>query len=86
MVHLAVDFGQQVAVAAHQVRFDFQAERQVGAVAGLGDLAQLIDGLRQMLPRIAALGRIKGEAANQLGLEGVGQLAGLLARRWPGTS
>ena len=49
MVHLPVDFGQDLARAADQVRLDLQAERQIGAVARLGDLAQLVDGLRQVL-------------------------------------
>ena len=56
MVHLAVDFGQQVAVAAHQVRLDFQAEGQVAAVARFGDLPQLIDRLRQVILRIGSPG------------------------------
>ena len=78
MVHLAVDFGQHVAVAAHQAGLDLQAERQVAAVARLGDLAQPVDRLRQVLLRIAPPRRIEGKAAEQLRLEGMGQLARLL--------
>ena len=77
MIHLPIDFGQKLAGRADQIRLDLQAEGQVGAVADLGDLPQLIDGLRKMLARIGALGMIKGKAADQLGLEGMGQLAGL---------
>ena len=79
MVHLPVDLGQQVAVAADQVRLDLQAEGQVGAVAGLGDLAQADRRPAAGAPRGSlALGLIEREAADQLGLEGMGQLAGLL--------
>ena len=73
-----MDFGQDLAVLADQVRFQLDAEGQVAAQAGLGDLAQLVDHLRQVLPRVGALGMIEREAADQLGLEGVGQVAGLL--------
>ena len=48
VVHLLVDLGHQLAVLADEVGFDLQAERQVAAVAGLGDLAELIDRLRQV--------------------------------------
>ena len=58
--------------------FDLEAERQVGAVAHFGDLPQLVDRLRNVLLRIAPLRRIERKTADQLGLEGVGQLAGLL--------
>ena len=66
MIHLAVDLGQELAVLADQVRLDLQAEGQVGAVARLGDLAELVDGLGQVLARIGALGMIEREAADQL--------------------
>ena len=78
MIDLLVDLGQDLARAADQVGLDLQAVGQVGPMAGLGELAQLVDGLRHVLPRIGALGRIEREAADQLGLEGVGQIARLL--------
>ena len=56
MIHLLHDVRQDVARLAHQVGFDFQAERQVRAVTGFGDLAQLVDGLRQMLAGSEPLG------------------------------
>ena len=42
----------------------------------LGDLAELVGRLRDVLARVFAFGRIEREAADQLGFEGVGQLAG----------
>ena len=78
MVHLAVDFRQHVAVVAHQVGLHLQAERQIAAVTSLGDLPQPVDRLRQVLPRIAPPRRIEGKAAQQLRLQGMGQVARLL--------
>ena len=51
MIHLPMNLGQQLAVLPDQVGFDFQAERQIAAMAGFGDLPQLIDDLRQMFRR-----------------------------------
>ena len=56
MIHLAVDLGQQCAALADQIGFDLQPEGQVAAVAGLGDLAELVDHLRQVLARVGASG------------------------------
>ncbi len=78
VVDLAVDLGQKMPGSAHQVGLDLQAEGQVGAVTRLGDLAELIDRLRKVVLGLGAPGMIEGEAADQLGLEGVGQLADLL--------
>ena len=63
---------------ADQVRFDLQAERQIGAMKGLGDLPQLVHHLRHVLARIAPLGMVERKSADQLRLERVGQFAGLL--------
>ena len=46
-------------------------------MAHLGDLPELVGGLRHVFARVVAFGRIEREAADQLGLEGVGQLAGV---------
>ena len=73
-----MDLGQELAGLADQVGFDLDAIGQIAAQAGLGDLAELIDDLRQVLPGIGALGMIEREAADQLGLEGVRHLAGFL--------
>ncbi len=75
VVHLAMDFGQDGAVLAHQVGFQLDAVRQVAAQAGFGDLPQLIDHLRHVVLGVGSLGMIEREAADQLGLEGVRQLA-----------
>ena len=63
---------------ADQVGFDFQAEGQIGSMANLGDLAQLIDRLSHVVSRVGAARMIKRKSANQLGLESVGQIAGFL--------
>ena len=47
VIHAAVQLGHELARLADEVGFDFQAEREVAAVAGLGDLAELIGRLRQ---------------------------------------
>ena len=86
VIHLAMQLGHAARRLADEVGFDLQAEGQVAAVARLGDLAELVGGLRQVLPRVGPLGRIEREAADQLGLEGVGQLAGLLDFFVSGTS
>ena len=75
MIHAAVQLGHQLARLADQIRLDFQAEREIAAVAGLGDLAQLVGRLGDVLPRIGALRMIERKAANELGFERVGQLA-----------
>ena len=74
MVHLLVNLGQDLARAADQVGLDLQAVGQVGAVASLGDLAQLVHGLRQIFPGIGPLGRIERKPADQLGLEARGPI------------
>ena len=76
VIHAAVQLGDELARLADQIGLDFQAEREIAAVAGLGDLAQLVGRLGDVLPRIGALGMIERKAADQLGFEGVGQLAG----------
>ncbi len=76
VVHAAVQLGHELAGLADQVGLDLQAERQIAAVAGLGDLAELVGRLRHVLARVGALGRIERKAADQLGFERVGQLAG----------
>ena len=78
MVHLAMDLGQQTAGLTDQIGFQLQAESQVAAVARFRDLAQLIDDLRQVLPRIGPARMIEGEPADQLRLERMGHLARLL--------
>ena len=47
MVHPPMDLRQQVARLADQVGLDFQAEREVGSVAGLRDAAELVGGFLQ---------------------------------------
>jgi hypothetical protein len=69
--------GQHLAILADQVCLDLQAERQVVAMTCLGNLPQLIDGLGQVLPRVRCLGVVKRKAADQLGLQRLGQFAGL---------
>ena len=77
VVDLPVDLREQVARLADQVGLDLEAEGEVGAVAGLGDLADAVCRLLQILLRFRPLWRIEGEAADELGLEGVGEFAGL---------
>ena len=45
VVHATVELGDEFAGLADEVGFDLQAKRQVAAVAGFGDLADLIGGL-----------------------------------------
>ena len=78
VIHAAVELGDELARLADEVGFDFEAEGEIAAVAGFGDLAELVGGLRDVLARIVAFGRVEREAADQLGFEGVGQFAGVL--------
>ena len=71
-----MDLGQQLAGLPDQVGLDLDAEGQVRSEARFGDLPQLIDHLRQVIRRVGAPGVIERKAANQLGLERVGDLAG----------
>jgi hypothetical protein len=73
-----LQLGHQLAVLADKVGLDLQAEGQIAAMTQLGDLPELIGRLRDVLPGVGALGVIEREPANQLRLEGMGQLAGLL--------
>ena len=77
MVDPPVDFRQQFARLADEVRLDLEPEGEVGAVAGLGNLADAIHRLVKILLRLRPLRRIEGKSADQLGLEGVGKFAGL---------
>ena len=77
MVDLPVDLGQQVARLADQIGLDLEAEGEVGAVAGLGDLTDTIRRLLDKVLGLRPLGRIEGESADQLGLEGMGEFARL---------
>ena len=76
VVDAAVDFTEQLSGATYEIGFDLEAEGEVGAVAGLGDPADLIDRLLEVVGRVGVSGRIEGEAADQLRLEGVGQFTG----------
>ena len=76
MIDPAVDLGEEVPVAADEIRLDLEPECQVGAMAGLGDPADPVDGLLQILLGAGPLGRIKREPADELGLEGMGQITG----------
>ena len=79
VIHAAVELGHELAGLADQVGFDFDAERQIAAVASFGDLPELVGGLRATYSRgIGTLGVVEREAADQLGFKGVGQLAGVL--------
>ena len=78
MIHAAVELGHELAGLADQVGFDFEAEREIAAMAGFGDLAELVGGLPNVLAGIGAFGVVEREAADQLGFEGVGQFAGVL--------
>gem|GEM_PF-4938052 len=73
---LAMNFGQQVPRLADQVGFDLNAKGQVRPHAGVHDLTQPIHHLRYVFPGIAAPGRVEREAADELGLEGEGHVAG----------
>src|SRR4051812_8846299 len=42
MIYAAVELGNQLAGLAHQIRFDFEAESQVAAMAGFRNLADLV--------------------------------------------
>src|SRR5262245_21565691 len=75
MIDLVVNFGHDLAGLANEVGLNLQSEREVRAVAGFGDLAELIDDLRQVVARVSATWVIKRKAADELRLEGVGQLA-----------
>ena len=75
MVDLPVDLGEQVARLADQIGLDLEAEGEVGAVAGLGNLADAVCRLLQIVLGLRPLGRIEGEAADELGLEGMGEFA-----------
>ena len=77
VVHPAVDLCEQLAGAAHEVGLHLQAEGEVGAVARLGDLADLVHRLLEVVLGLGVLRGIEGEAADQLRLEGVGEFAGL---------
>ena len=73
-----MDVGQQIAALAHQIRFQLHAVGQVAPQTRFGNLAELIDHLRHVLPGIGPFGVIERKAADELGLEGVGHLAGFL--------
>ena len=77
MVHAAMNLGEQLAGAAHEVGLHLEPEREVGPVAGLGDPADLLHRLLEMVLGLGVLGGIEGESPDQLRLEGVGELAGL---------
>ena len=77
MVDPAVDLREQLAGAAHEIRLHLEAEGEVGAVAGLGDLTDLVDRLLEVVLGLGVFRRIEGEAADQLRLEGMRQFAGL---------
>ena len=64
MIHLAVDLGEDQAVLADEVRFDLQAERQIGAMTSLDDLADLIDRLRHVRPGIGTPRMVKRKPAD----------------------
>ena len=76
MVYAAVDLGQELTRLPDEIGLHLQPEGEIGAVAGLGDLADAIDSLLQILLRGSATRMIEGKSANQLRFEGVGQLAG----------
>ena len=78
MVDLTVNFRQNPAVATDKVRLDFQPERQVGAMARLGDLAQTVDRLRNILFRVVPLRLVERKTANQLRFEEVRDVANAL--------
>ena len=86
MVHLAVDLGQDQAIAAHEVRFHLEAESQVGAVKGLGDVAQAVDDLRKDAPadRFPWDGKTRNRGSASSRRRGPARRPS--ARRWPGIS
>ena len=77
MVDPAVDLREQLAGAAHEIRLHLKAEGEIRAVAGLGDLTDLVDRLLEVVLGLGVFRRIEGEAADQLRLEGMRQFAGL---------
>src|SRR5215468_2882248 len=55
VIDLLVQLGHELTILADEVGLNFQPIREVAAVAHLGDLAELIGSLSDVLPRIHTL-------------------------------